>query len=209
MKVQVAEHLPLVAILRGIQTAEAVAYVERLVELGYYFIEVPLNSPNALQTISLLHQHFASRCMIGAGTVTNVTALQQVLETGVRLVVTPNMNPEVIELAVQHQCLLFVGVMTPTEAFIAIEKGAKQLKIYPAEVVGVMGLKAMKAVLPKDIQCFPVGGVQPNAKQMQQYLNAGAAGFGIGSALYTTGISIEELTRRAQMFKQAYLAAIC
>lgn len=131
----ITEKCPLIAILRGIKTEEAEQYVSKLIELGYYFIEVPLNSPNALDTICLLQQKFGDRCCIGAGTVTDVELLKQVLETGAKLIVTPNVNPEVIKLAKQNGCIIFVGIMTPSEAFLAINSGAKLLKIFPAEII--------------------------------------------------------------------------
>lgn len=200
--------LPLIAILRGIKTEEAIQYVRKLIELGYYFIEVPLNSPNALETIRLLQHEFKSQCLIGAGTVTHLDELKKVLETGARLIVTPNVNTDVIRLAKQSDCLIFVGVMTPSEAYTAIHCGAECLKIYPAEIIGSKGLKAINAILPKHIHCFPVGGINPDAEQLKQYLAAGARGFGIGSSLYSAGMSLTELENRAIAFKNSYESAV-
>lgn len=196
--------LPLVAILRGINTNEASQYVEILIEQGYHFIEVPLNSPNAIETISLLHQKFHQQCCIGAGTVTDEQALQQVLDTGVRLIVTPNLNLQVIAKAKAADCLIFVGVMTPSEAYSAIHAGAQCLKFYPAEIIGANGFKAIKSILPSHIACFPVGGITADQQQMQQYIQAGAAGFGIGGALYRPGIPLLEFEKKAKAFKASY-----
>ncbi|OBW91336.1 2-dehydro-3-deoxy-6-phosphogalactonate aldolase [Gallibacterium salpingitidis] len=200
----ITEKCPLIAILRGIKTEEAEQYVSKLIELGYYFIEVPLNSPNALDTIRLLQQKFGDRCCIGAGTVTDVELLKQVLETGAKLIVTPNVNPEVIKLAKENGCIIFVGIMTPSEAFLAINSGAKLLKIFPAEIVGPVGFKAIKSVLPKDVSCFPVGGVKADTAQMQSYISLGAKGFGLGSALYSAGISFDQFTQNATNFQLAW-----
>lgn len=196
--------LPLIAILRGIKTHEAKQYVSKLIELGYYFIEVPLNSPNALETISLLHQEFKDKACIGAGTVTDEYLLQSVLNTGVKFIVTPNVNTKVIKLALENQCTIFVGVMTPTEAYTAIHCGATLLKIYPAEIIQPNGFKAIKAILPPHIQCFPVGGINAESKFLKDYLKIGAAGFGIGGSLYHQGITFDQFTHNALMFKQCY-----
>lgn len=195
---------PLIAILRGIKTEEAEQYVSHLIELGYYFIEVPLNSPNAIGTIRLLQEKFGDRCCIGAGTVTDVELLKQVLATGVKLIVTPNVDPEVIKLAKASGCLIFVGVMTPTEAFLAINSGATKIKIFPAELVGPTGFKAILSVLPKEVSWFPVGGIKADKAQMQSYVSLGAKGFGLGNALYSAGISLEEFINNATKFKQAW-----
>lgn len=196
--------LPLIAILRGIKTDEAIQYVSKLIELGYFFIEVPLNSPNALETIRLLHEKFGQRCLIGAGTVTDEMQLKQVLDIGIKLIVTPNVNSKVITLAKQNNCCLFVGVMTPSEAFEAIHYGATLLKIYPSDVIGCHGFKAIKTVLPPSVSCFPVGGINADYKVMEKYLQFGASGFGIGSALYSPGIVLDEFVERASAFKTSY-----
>ncbi|OOR98836.1 hypothetical protein B0186_08545 [Canicola haemoglobinophilus] len=193
--------LPLVAILRGIQTEEALRYAQKLIELNYYFIEVPLNSPNALVTIKLLQEKIGHLCCIGAGTVTNLDELKAVLATGVKLIVTPNVNTEVIAFAKSQDCIIFSGVMTPTEAYSAIHAGTTFLKLYPAEIIGIKGLKALKAVLPKDIECFPVGGISADFEQMENYVANGASGFGIGNALYKSGMSFAEFEQNALRFK--------
>ncbi|KGQ36992.1 2-dehydro-3-deoxy-6-phosphogalactonate aldolase [Gallibacterium genomosp. 1] len=199
-----SDKCPLVAILRGIRMEEAEKYVSHLIELGYYFIEVPLNSPNALKTIKLLQQKFSDQCCIGAGTVTNVSLLNQVLEIGVKLIVTPNVDPEVIKLAKASGCSIFVGIMTPTEAFLAINSGATMLKIFPAELVGTKGFQAMLSVLPKNVSCFPVGGIKADKEQMQSYITLGAKGFGLGNALYRAGMPIDEFIENAKKFKQVW-----
>ncbi|MCW9699798.1 MULTISPECIES: 2-dehydro-3-deoxy-6-phosphogalactonate aldolase [unclassified Avibacterium] len=198
------EKMPLVAILRGITTDQSVQYVSKLIELGYYYIEVPLNSPNALDTLRLLYNQFGQQCLIGAGTVTDEHLLQQVLDIGIKFIVTPNMNTNVIKLAKANNCTIFVGVMTPTEAYDAIHCGANLLKIYPAEVFGYNGFKAIKTVIPPEILCFPVGGINADSEQMKKFLAIGASGFGIGSALYSSGLDFNEFAKRAEAFKSCY-----
>ncbi|MGR3806960.1 2-dehydro-3-deoxy-6-phosphogalactonate aldolase [Pasteurella testudinis] len=196
----IKNHLPLIAILRGIRTEEAVEYVSTLIDLGYFFIEVPLNSPNALETIKILSDKFGSYCCIGAGTVTNSELLNGVLKSGAKLVVTPNVNKQVIKEANKNSCVLFTGIMTPSEAFSAINAGATMLKIFPADILGFNGFKAIKSILPPDTLCFPVGGITADLTKMQKYIELGADGFGLGNSLYYPKIELSDFIRRAKDF---------
>lgn len=195
---------PLIAILRGIETAEVLDVAEKLIANDFRFIEVPLNSPNAIESIRLLVEKFSDKAVIGAGTVTDVEKLDEVLATGSKLIVTPNMNPQVIEKAVENKCLICCGVSTPTEAFSAIAHGATVLKFFPAETMKPMGIKAVKSVLPPEIMCIAVGGINPDSKVLSDYIAAGAEGFGLGSNLYKRGISLSDLEQNAIEYRNAW-----
>ncbi|MBK0394051.1 2-dehydro-3-deoxy-6-phosphogalactonate aldolase [Ramlibacter algicola] len=196
---------PLVAILRGLTPAEAVPVGRALVDAGFRIIEVPLNSPDPHASIAALAQAFPQAC-IGAGTVLHRTAVGSVQAAGGTLVVAPNINPDVVIEARELGIASLPGVATPTEAFTALEAGATGLKLFPAEMMGPSVVKAWRAVLPKDTLLLPVGGITP--ERLAPYLDAGADGFGIGSALYQPGIAIDELTRRAQAFMSAWTGTI-
>ncbi len=196
--------LPFVAILRGIIPSEAEAVAKALVDAGYRFLEVPLNSPEPLETLKIMSRAVGNDAWVGAGTVITVEQAQQVFDVGGRLIVAPNTDPDVIGFAAQHGMVSMPGVVTPTDAFIALSAGASALKLFPAEIVTPAVLKAMRAVLPKDLACLPVGGIQPDAGQMLQYLQAGANGFGLGSGLYQPGLSVVEIRDRAVRYRQAW-----
>ncbi len=185
------EELPLFAILRGLPPEDAVRVGERLVEAGFRILEVPMNSPKPLESIRILSERFGSNVLVGAGTVLDSEAADAVLSNGGRLVVSPNANPDVIRTTVDGGAISVPGCLTPTEAFAALDAGAHGIKIFPAELVPPSGIKALRAVLPIDISVFVVGGV--NARNMQAYLDGGATGFGIGSALYKPGKPIEQI----------------
>jgi 2-dehydro-3-deoxyphosphogalactonate aldolase len=194
---------PLVAILRGITPNEAVAIGDALVDAGFRIIEVPLNSPDPLASISLLARHFAGTgVVIGAGTVLDSASVARVEEAGGRLIIAPNCNPEVIAEAVARDLIAVPGIATPTEAFAAIEAGAAALKLFPAEAASPAVLKAMRAVLPGGMRILPVGGITPEG--MAAWRAAGAAGFGLGSALYRPGLSVEEVRASAARFIAAW-----
>ncbi len=196
--------LNLVAILRGLTPHEALAIGKVLVDAGIDRIEVPLNSPDPLTSISALQAAFGTVAMIGAGTVLRVEQVAQVAATGARLIVSPNCNTEVIRAAKAAGMQSFPGVMTPTEAFAAIDAGADALKFFPGELIGPIGLKAMKAVLPRDMPLYPVGGV--TADNMAEWIAAGATGFGIGSSIYKPGDTAEVVAAKARALIAAWTA---
>ncbi|MET0312469.1 MAG: 2-dehydro-3-deoxy-6-phosphogalactonate aldolase, partial [Burkholderiaceae bacterium] len=169
--------LPLVAILRGVTPEEAPAVGEALVASGWRLIEVPLNSPEPLRSIAALSQAFP-QALVGAGTVLSAGQVREVHEAGGSLVVSPNFDAAVVQEAVRLRMVCLPGVMTPTEAFAALQAGAHGLKLFPAEMISPAVVKALRAVLPKDVPVFPVGGITPD--NMAAYRAAGASGFGIG-----------------------------
>ncbi|MEP0941946.1 MAG: 2-dehydro-3-deoxy-6-phosphogalactonate aldolase [Rhizobiaceae bacterium] len=198
-------HRPLVAILRGVQPHEIVEIGSALIEAGFGIIEVPLNSPDPLDSISLLADTFGSKAIVGAGTVLTPQQVDDVVNVGGRLIVSPNMNEEVIRRTKQHDGLSYPGVFTPTEAFSAIEAGADALKFFPASLHGPDGVKAIKAVLPPRMPVFAVGGV--SVPTIGDWLAAGTDGFGIGSNVYKVGWSATKIASEAEAFVKAYDAA--
>jgi len=195
--------MPLIAILRGVTPKESVAVGQALLDAGFTLIEVPLNSPEPLASIEALAQAFPE-ALIGAGTVLAPDDVPRVAGAGGELIVAPNFDPEVVRLAVRRGLACLPGVMTPTEAFAALRVGATALKVFPAELIGPAGIKALRAVLPPEARMLPVGGITPES--LLAYGNAGAAGFGIGSALYRPGMTATEVATRARAFASAWRA---
>lgn len=196
---------PLVAILRGITPDESEEAAAVLVEAGFRILEVPLNSPEPLRSIEKIAQAQPD-AMVGAGTVLHATQVQEVHAAGGRLVVAPNFSEPVVRASAAHGLACLPGVATPSEAFGALACGATGLKLFPAEMIAPAAVKAMRAVLPKDVLLLPVGGI--STSNMGAYLAAGANGFGIGSALYSPGVSIGELSRRAHAFVTTWRGTI-
>lgn len=194
--------LPLVAILRGLTPSEAVAVGEKLVEAGFKVLEVPLNSPEPFESIRLLVEAMGERAIVGAGTVLKVEDVDRLAEVGGQICISPNANPDVIRRAKTHGMISFPAFFTATEAFSAADAGADALKLFPAELAGPKGLKALKAVLPKAMPVFPVGGVEPG--NMTDYLEVGATGFGIGSSVYKPGDTPETVYTKAKTFTDAW-----
>jgi len=197
--------LPLVAILRGVQPHEVAAIAQAVYDQGFRIIEVPLNSPQALESIRLLNKSLPADAVLGAGTVLSANAVAEVKAAGGRLIVMPHADVKVIEAAKANGMVCVPGVATPTEAFAALHAGADALKLFPAELITPAIIKAMRAVLPADTRLLPVGGVTPD--NMEPFRAAGAAGFGLGSALYAPGIDAAEAGARARRFVQAWRRA--
>ena len=189
--------LPLIAILRGLTPSEAVPIGQALVNAGWSLIEVPLNSPQPLDSIAALASAFP-QTLIGAGTVLTPSDVRNVHASGGQLIISPNFNPAVVAEALRLGLVCLPGIMTASEAFAALDAGATGLKIFPAEMASPAVVKALRAVLPADVVLLPVGGITP--ENMQVYFNAGANGFGIGSALYKPGITASNVTRNALKF---------
>jgi 2-dehydro-3-deoxyphosphogalactonate aldolase len=193
---------PLVAILRGVKPDEAEAIAGAIVEAGFGAIEVPLNSPAPLASIARIALGFGKRILVGAGTVLEPHEVDDVAEAGGRLVVAPNADRAVIERVAKLGLIMLPGVATMTEAFEALKAGASGLKLFPGEAIPPEVVRAWRSVLPKATPLFPVGGVTP--ERIGPYWRAGADGFGIGSALYKPGASIEAVAHAAQAFVKAW-----
>lgn len=197
-------HVPLIAILRGIEPHNVLAYADVLLNEGFSMLEVPLNSPQALDSIRLLIDTYADQFLIGAGTVTSLKQASAVIKTGANLVVSPNFNEEVVKASITAGCQCYPGVITPTEAFAAIAAGASGLKLFPISMLGLGGFKALKSVLPSETKCFPVGGIEAKTSKMHPYLEAGACGFGLGSALFKPSMSLQQVKTNAAAFVSVY-----
>jgi 2-dehydro-3-deoxyphosphogalactonate aldolase len=195
------DEMPLVAILRGLEPDEAVAIGEAICAAGFACLEVPLNSPNPLESIALLRNALGDRALVGAGTVLSVEAVEAVAKAGGQMIVSPNTDPSVIRATKAGGMLSLPGFCTPTEAFLALGAGADALKLFPAEMVGIAGMKAMMAVLPKATRLYAVGGI--GLDNMAEWRAAGAAGFGIGSSLFKPGQDAQSTHRKAVAFAEA------
>jgi 2-dehydro-3-deoxyphosphogalactonate aldolase len=203
--IEILDDLPLVAILRGLVPEEAVEVGEALVGAGFRALEVPLNSPRPLDSIGRLAAALGDRAVVGAGTVLTPAEAHAVADAGGRLMVSPNTDAAVIAAARARHMLALPGVFTPTEAFAALAAGADALKLFPAEIAGPAGLKALRAVLPAGTRVYAVGGVTPET--VSAWRAAGASGAGLGSALFTPGRSAAEVGDRAAAFVRAWRAA--
>lgn len=203
---QLMQQMPLVAILRGITPKDVEQYANILINAGYRIIEVPLTSPDAYNSIEILASMKINNCIIGAGTVTSSEQVEKVEHAGGKIIVMPHTDSEVITRTKELGLLSMPGCYTPSEAFSAIKQGADALKLFPADTLGVKGFKALSVVLP-NIPVLPVGGIKPDASSMEEYLNAGAAGFGLGSGLYKAGISAQQLEHNALAYIDAFRQA--
>ena len=195
------QQLPLVAILRGISPGEADAVGDALAGAGFRLLEVPLNSPDPLRSIEALARRFPD-AIVGAGTVRSADAVRAVHEAGGRLGVSPHFDAQVVATASALGMVTLPGVMTPTEAFAAVDAGATGLKLFPAEMIPPAAVKAMRAVLPAEVLLMPVGGISPSS--MAGYRSAGASGFGIGSAVYKPGMDAAAVAASARSFADAW-----
>jgi 2-dehydro-3-deoxyphosphogalactonate aldolase len=193
---------PLVAILRGVKPDEAEAVGGAIIDAGMRIIEVPLNSPEPLASIERLAKRFGDAVLVGAGTVLDSSDVARVRDTGGRIIVSPDTNVEVIAAAAAAGLVASPGYFTPSEGFAAIRAGATALKLFPAEAASPAVLKAQLAVLPKDVPILIVGGVKPD--NMRPWVDAGAAGFGLGGGLYQPGQRAADTLAKAK----AYVAGL-
>jgi len=192
---------PLVAILRGVAPHEIEDIGDALVDAGFTLIEVPLNSPDPLESIARLARRFAGRAVIGAGTVLREADVAAVFAAGGTMIISPNANLRVIAASAATGLVSLPGIATPSEAFAALDAGATALKLFPAEGSSPKVLQAMRAVLPRDARVLPVGGIAPD--NMAPWRDAGADGFGLGSALYKSGMSADQVGANARAFVAA------
>ncbi|HEX5775419.1 MAG TPA: 2-dehydro-3-deoxy-6-phosphogalactonate aldolase [Caulobacteraceae bacterium] len=193
---------PVVAIIRGVTPAEAVDIAQAIYDGGLRAVEVPLNSPSPLESIHLIAEAFEGRMAVGAGTVLDAGDVDAVDNVGGTIIVSPNTNPAVIRRAVELGLDPAPGFSTPTEAFTAVEAGARYLKLFPAVSFGPGYVKQIKAVLPSEVEVWAVGGVGPSS--MADWWAAGARGFGLGGEIYRAGQTPEETREKA---KAAFEAA--
>jgi 2-dehydro-3-deoxyphosphogalactonate aldolase len=199
---EVLGELPLIAILRGITPGDAAEVAEVLCGAGFRCLEVPLNSPSPLESIRRMRDAVGALAMIGAGTVLTAEAVARAADAGAQIIVAPNTDPAVIAATKQAGMISLPGFYSSSEAFRAIDAGADGLKLFPAEAAGPQALRAIKAVLPADVPVLPVGGI--TAQAMGAWRDAGAAGFGIGGALYTAGLTAQVVAGRARDFVKAW-----
>lgn len=196
---------PLIAILRGITPPEAEAHAAALIAAGITTLEVPLNSPDPWDSIARLLARFGAQARIGAGTVLTPAQVERLAGMGAHLVVSPNADPAVIAATRAAGMESWPGVMTPTECFAAHAAGATGLKLFPASLIGPAGLSALRAVLPPELPVYAVGGAGP--ANFAAWRRAGAAGFGIGTALYRPGQPVEATARAAAEIAAAWDAS--
>ena len=193
---------PLIAILRGIQPFEAVSIAGVILEAGIDKIEVPLNSPSPFDSIRAIAKKYGNQALIGAGTVLTVAQVKQVCAAGGQLVVSPNCDPNVIRATIAEGMQSWPGVFTPSEALTALKAGATGLKLFPGDMAGPNGLKAMRAILPIGTKVYAVGGTAPD--NFSKWVEASANGFGLGTAIYKPGDTAEIVTIKAGAIVKAY-----
>lgn len=192
----------IIAILRGIDPDSCVAIGVALVGAGIDRIEVPLNSPDPFVSIQRLAAALGETALIGAGTVLSVADVVRVASVGGRLVVSPDTNAEVIAATKAEGLKSYPGVMTPTECFAALRAGADGLKLFPGALIGPEGLKAIRVVLPRGTEVLAVGGAEP--ANFAAWKEAGADGFGIGSALFSPGDTPDAVAAKARAIVARY-----
>ena len=195
---------PLVAILRGVEPEEVLGIGAALFESGFRVIEVPLNSPRPFDSIAALANSYGARVVVGAGTVLDRADIARVAEAGGRMVVMPHGNPDFVAHTKELGMYSVPGVATPTEGFAALDAGADGLKLFPAETMPPVVVKAWRAVFPPSVRLLPVGGITPDT--LAAYMKAGANGFGLGSALYKAGMPVETVRANAGKFAEAVAA---
>lgn len=196
----------LVAILRGVRSSEIAGIGEVLFDAGFEMVEIPLNSPDPFASIRILTDMAPKGAYVGAGTVLSAENVDRLHDAGGNLLVTPNVDGEVLTRAAHHGMVTMPGVFSPTEALAAIKFGASALKFFPASVIGPAGISAIKAILPADCVVGAVGGV--SEKNFTDYMNVGVCTFGLGSSLYKPGYTAAQVSERAAVSIRAYDEAV-
>jgi 2-dehydro-3-deoxyphosphogalactonate aldolase len=191
-------NVPLIAILRGVTNDEVVEVAGTLIEQGFTMIEVPLNSPNAIESIRRIAQAYGAKTLVGAGTVLTVEAVEVVASVGGKLMVSPNINVDVVKRAKKLGMVAIPGVATPTELFTAIHAGADAVKAFPADMFPPSTIQSWRAVIPAEYPIFAVGGI--DSDNMAEYTACGISGFGIGSNLYKRGMHVADIKAVAKQF---------
>ncbi len=194
--------LPFIAVLRGIKPEETEDIGRALYDAGFRLVEVPLNSPDPFTSIANFRRSLPADALVGAGTVLDPEKVAQLKACGGEMVFMPHSDLNVVRAAKAQGLLCVPGVATPTEAFAALAAGADGLKLFPAEMIAPKVVKSIRAVLPKDTLLLPFGGITPET--MKPYVEAGAGAFGLGSALYSPGMSAAEVATRANGFAEAW-----
>ncbi|MCC8972408.1 2-dehydro-3-deoxy-6-phosphogalactonate aldolase [Bradyrhizobium brasilense] len=197
---------PLVAILRGVKPDEVLGIVSALLDAGMTAIEIPLNSPEPFRSIEIAAKRAPADVLIGAGTVLTAADVDRLHDVGGRLMVSPNVDVEVLARARDHAMITMPGVFSPTEALLAARAGASSLKFFPASVLGAAGIAAIRAVLPPNVTIAAVGGVSD--QNFAEYVKAGIRAFGLGSSLYKPGITGADIAVRARVTIEAYDKAV-
>jgi 2-dehydro-3-deoxyphosphogalactonate aldolase len=193
--------MPIIAILRGVRPSEAVAIAEAVFESGIRVIEIPLNSPDPLTSVRHVAEELAGRAVVGAGTVLSEAEVDQVADAGGRIIVSPNMDPQVIRKTKARGLVSAPGVMTPSEAFAALAAGADVLKLFPGEFFSLPAIRSMAVVLPKTSVLVLVGGVTPDS--IGAFRGSPVAGFGVGSSIYKVGMATVDVKVNAAKFVDA------
>lgn len=198
--------MPLIAVLRGITPDDAVSVSDALVESGFTIMEVTLNSPNPYESISLMHKRHGNTISLGAGTVLNPEQVSKVQNAGGDLIISPNLNADVVRETVRQNMVSIPGCYTPSEMFTALDLGADVVKIFPADTLGAKFIKGVCAVLPQGARICPTGGVSPTT--IADFVDAGVTSMGVGSALYKAGKPTRDVKATATEFVQAYQATL-
>ena len=197
--------LPIIAVLRGITPDEVIPIGDLLARAGVVAMEVTLNSPEPYRSIAELSRHFGADIVVGAGTVTGISQIHEVKHAGGSLIVSPHTDVELIATAKAEGMSVLPGCVSPTEIFQAVNAGADAVKLFPAEIIPPVAVKAMRAALPPAIEMFPTGGI--GASNMREYLQAGAAGFAVGSSLYKPGKALTAMETDVKSIVAAFKQA--
>lgn len=190
-------NIGLIAVLRGITPNDVIPVCTSILNAGWRAIEITLNSPNAYESLEILKLHFKGKCLVGAGTVLTVDDVKKIANIGLDFIISPNMNPSIIRATKDHNLISIPGVFTPSEAFDALDAGADALKIFPGESIKPAFIKAIRAVLPMQTPIYVTGGIDKN--NMQEFLQAGVNGFGIGGSIYKPNMNIDMIEHNAKI----------